>query len=166
MRETGRERKGGREEREGGKGEERERGKKGRRGRDGRREREREGRKGGERGRGRREKGGREGVKVTGRQGRMRKRRRHNFPVCSKEEWDEIIGSLGYDRIKLRDARYNQVIHMMTAANGAESFYQLANNSTRTEGLELAIERDKKAADVRKMFLVMGLVCGARLAQW
>ena len=37
---------------------------------------------------------------------------------------------------------------MVTAADGAETFYQLANNSTRTEGLELAIERDRKAADV------------------
>ena len=41
------------------------------------------------------------------------------------------------------------MIHMMTAANGAEAFYQLSNNKTRSEGLELAIERDKKAADVR-----------------
>ena len=38
---------------------------------------------------------------------------------------------------------------MMTAANGAETFYQLSNNNTRSEGLELAIERDKGAADVR-----------------
>ena len=37
----------------------------------------------------------------------------------------------------------------MTAANGAPSFYQVANNSTRTEGIELAIERDRKAAEVR-----------------
>lgn len=72
--------------------------------------------------------------------------------VCTEEEWDEIIGSLGYDRIKLRDARYNQVIHMVTAANGAEPFYQLANNSTRTEGIELAIDRDKRAADVSQLF--------------
>ena len=73
-----------------------------------------------------------------------------SLAVCTEEEWDTIISSLGYDRIKLRDARYNQVIHLVTAANGAESFYQLANNSTRTEGLELAIERDRRAADVSK----------------
>ena len=72
------------------------------------------------------------------------------FPVCTKEEWDAIIASVGYDRVQLRDERYDQVIHMMTAANGAEAFYQLSNNKTRSEGLELAIERDKKAADVRQ----------------
>ena len=70
------------------------------------------------------------------------------FSVCTEEEWDKIITPLGYNRVMLRDARYNQVIHLMTAANGAESFYQLSNNSARLENLELAIERDEKAAQV------------------
>ena len=38
---------------------------------------------------------------------------------------------------------------MMSAANGAEAFYQLANNKTRFETVEQAIVRDKRAADVR-----------------
>ncbi|XP_064392262.1 TRPL translocation defect protein 14-like isoform X1 [Halichondria panicea] len=65
---------------------------------------------------------------------------------CPAEEWHEIISSLGWDSIQLRDARYDQVVHMMTAASGAEQFYQLANNSARSEGIELARELDTKAA--------------------
>ena len=37
----------------------------------------------------------------------------------------------------------------VTAAKGAEAFYQTENNDTRSEGLELACERDSKAAEVR-----------------
>ncbi len=69
--------------------------------------------------------------------------------VCSDEEWSRILAEIGYDSISIRDARYNQVVHMMTAANGAESFYQLENNPSRSEGLELAREMDTKAALVR-----------------
>ena len=112
-------------------------------------EREREGEGGRERGRERERE-------------RERKRERERervincpFPVCSKEEWDEIIGSVGYNRVQIRDERYDQVIHMMTAADGAETFYQLSNNKTRSEGLELAIERDKKAADVRRVSVLL-----------
>ena len=68
--------------------------------------------------------------------------------VCSAEDWQKILSGLGCDSIQLRDARYDQVVHMMTAANGAEQFYQLANNATRSEGLELARELDTKAAQV------------------
>ena len=54
----------------------------------------------------------------------------------------------GLDLLQLRDARYDQVIHMVTAANGAEPFYQLTNNSTRSEGCQLARELDVKAGQV------------------
>ena len=91
----------------------------------------------------------REREREGGREGERERVIDYPFPVCSKEEWDEIIGSVGYNRIQIRDERYDHVIHMMTAASGAEAFYQLSNNKTRSEGFELAIERDKKAADVR-----------------
>ena len=48
----------------------------------------------------------------------------------------------------IRDARYNQVVHMMTAAKGAEKFYQLDNNPSRSEGLAMARDLDTKAANV------------------
>jgi hypothetical protein len=44
----------------------------------------------------------------------------------------------------LRDNRYDQIIHLVTAANGAEKFYALDNNQTRTEGIEIARQLDKK----------------------
>ena len=56
----------------------------------------------------------------------------------------------GSDSVKLRDARYDQVVHMMTAASGAEDYYQTENNPARSEGLTLARELDNKAAIVRE----------------
>ena len=37
----------------------------------------------------------------------------------------------------------------VTAAKGAEKFYQTSNNAVRSEGIVEAIERDSKAAQVR-----------------
>lgn len=41
-------------------------------------------------------------------------------------------------------ARYNLVIHLVTAADGAEKFYTLSNNSARTETIEEARELDQR----------------------
>lgn len=43
--------------------------------------------------------------------------------------------------------RYNAVFHLVTAANGAEKFYTLANNEARTENPEEARILDKKVID-------------------
>jgi hypothetical protein len=40
--------------------------------------------------------------------------------------------------VQLRDRRYEAVIHMMTAAEGAEEFYTGENNEARYESLEEA----------------------------
>lgn len=58
--------------------------------------------------------------------------------------WQALLDELGLSDIKLRDARYDAVIHMVSAAIGAEQFYTTENNSARTEGLELAREIDNK----------------------
>ncbi|XP_028396886.1 TRPL translocation defect protein 14-like [Dendronephthya gigantea] len=63
----------------------------------------------------------------------------------SKEEWQAYLKKNNWNNVKLRDERYNQVIHLVTAAKGATAFYQLENNNTRTEGLALARELDDKA---------------------
>ena len=52
------------------------------------------------------------------------------------------------DVVELRDNRYDQIIHMVSAAIGAEAFYQLANNAVRSETIEQARELDGKAAQV------------------
>ena len=77
----------------------------------------------------------------------------HITPVSSEEEWQGIVASKGLDSVQLRDKRYDQVVHMVTAANGAEQFYQSSNNPTRWEGLQLAREQDSKAAEVGNTFL-------------
>ncbi|MBF1632314.1 MAG: AAA family ATPase, partial [Prevotella sp.] len=59
------------------------------------------------------------------------------------EMWDEITAGVGTCSEKLR-ARYDAVLHLVSAADGAEQFYTTANNAERTEGLELARELDKK----------------------
>ena len=59
-----------------------------------------------------------------------------------------MLKPIKMDVVQLRDERYDQIVHMLTSASGAEQFYQLANNSARTEGLELAREMDGKAAQV------------------
>lgn len=65
----------------------------------------------------------------------------------SRDQWESILGRCGLDEVEIRDNRYNQVIHMVSAAKGAEAFYTLADNNTRSEGLELARERDTRAAE-------------------
>ena len=59
------------------------------------------------------------------------------------EMWNEITAGVGTCSEKLR-ARYDAVLHLVSAADGAEQFYTTANNAERTEGLELARELDKK----------------------
>ena len=34
-----------------------------------------------------------------------------------------MMAANGWNPVELRDNRYNQIIHMVTAANGAEDFY-------------------------------------------
>ena len=58
--------------------------------------------------------------------------------------WDEITRSVGTTTTELRDHRYDAVLHLVSAADGAEEFYTTANNKERTEGLELARTLDKK----------------------
>jgi len=60
------------------------------------------------------------------------------------EVWQALSDELGTNTIKLRDARYDAVLHMVTAAAGAEQFYTNENNKFRSEDVEKARELDKK----------------------
>lgn len=57
------------------------------------------------------------------------------------EEFSRYSGEYGFNEDKLR-SRYDAVFHLVTAADGAEEHYTLANNGARDEDLELARERD------------------------
>ena len=64
------------------------------------------------------------------------------------EEWDEITRMAGTNNNELHE-RYDAVLHLVSAADGAEQYYTTATNATRyeqanEEGLRLARELDKK----------------------
>ena len=44
--------------------------------------------------------------------------------VLDENNWNEVY---------LRDYRYDLVLHLVTAANGAEKYYTLENNAARKE---------------------------------
>lgn len=39
------------------------------------------------------------------------------------DKWERMKSGNGWNEIELRDNRYNQIVHMVSAANGAEEFY-------------------------------------------
>jgi CYTH domain-containing protein/thymidylate kinase len=64
------------------------------------------------------------------------------------EMWEEITRSVGTSTPKLRE-RYDAVLHLVSAADGAEQYYTTANNASRVEqmneeGLRIARTLDKK----------------------
>lgn len=64
------------------------------------------------------------------------------------EMWEEITAAVGTSSVELRQ-RYDAVLHLVSAADGAEQFYTTANNAQRyeqmnEEGLRIARELDKK----------------------
>ena len=60
------------------------------------------------------------------------------------DSWDALLDESGLNIVDVRDKRYDAVLHLCTAAKGAEQFYTCANNSSRTEGLEQAVALDDK----------------------
>jgi len=66
----------------------------------------------------------------------------------TRQQWENVLARNNLDEVEIRDSRYNQVIHMVTAAKGAEEFYTIDKSvSIRDEGLELARERDTRLAE-------------------
>lgn len=66
---------------------------------------------------------------------------------CSPDEWRDILGEIGKTEVELRDTRYDAVIHMVTAADGAAEFYTNENNSARKETVEEALALDQRTRD-------------------
>uniref|UniRef100_A0A1I8A322 AAA_28 domain-containing protein n=1 Tax=Steinernema glaseri TaxID=37863 RepID=A0A1I8A322_9BILA len=59
------------------------------------------------------------------------------------ESWNKMLDECGLNQFELRENRYNQIVHMVTAADGAESYYTVANNKARKEGLTQALDQDR-----------------------
>lgn len=68
---------------------------------------------------------------------------------CSNEQFDEIMRRLGCSLEQLRDSRYDAVIHLVSAAIGAESHYNL-DNPARFEDVEGAKTADET---LRNMYI-------------
>lgn len=69
----------------------------------------------------------------------------------SSELWEDITSVVGTSTAELR-ARYDAVLHLVSAADGAEQFYTTSNNASRNEsadekGLQIARMLDKKVID-------------------
>mmetsp|Transcript_16080 Transcript_16080/g.37071 ORF Transcript_16080/g.37071 Transcript_16080/m.37071 type:complete len:291 (+) Transcript_16080:55-927(+) len=63
----------------------------------------------------------------------------------SDEKWKKILDERGVSEAELRDMRYNAVFHMVTAADGASTFYTLENNQARSETPEQARDLDRRS---------------------
>ncbi len=61
----------------------------------------------------------------------------------TSEMWNKITQACNTDTESLRN-RYDAVLHLVSAADGAEKYYTTVNNKQRKEGLELARQLDKK----------------------
>lgn len=61
-----------------------------------------------------------------------------------QEQWQYMLDQYNMNEVYLRDRRYDLVLHMVTAADGAEKYYNLSNNIARYERDILeAVECDK-----------------------
>lgn len=65
--------------------------------------------------------------------------------------WNELLQECNITTAELRDKRYDAVLHLVSAADGAEQFYTTANNAQRLEkadekGLAIARQLDKRVA--------------------
>ena len=63
---------------------------------------------------------------------------------CTEKIWNRILEHGEWTNSELRDGRYDLVLHLVTAADGAATFYNCENNSARTETAEEAIAQDAK----------------------
>lgn len=67
----------------------------------------------------------------------------------TEEEFQEVLKRFALNEKEVQN-RYDAVFHLVTAADGAEEFYTLSNNSARTETVEEAKRLDKRGISVWK----------------
>ena len=66
-----------------------------------------------------------------------------NKAYMTEEEFLAVQRALCGDEVEWRDS-YDAVFHLVTAANGAEAFYNTANNAARYESVTEAVELDER----------------------
>lgn len=67
-----------------------------------------------------------------------------NFAYCTETVKNRIYQETGWDQNFTCVDRYDLVVHLVTAANGAEEFYTLENNEARSESPEVARFLDRR----------------------
>jgi CYTH domain-containing protein/thymidylate kinase len=65
----------------------------------------------------------------------------------SNDIWQAILSENKWSIVDIRDRRYDAVIHLITAADGATQFYTTENNKARTETPKQAVDIDNKLKD-------------------
>lgn len=48
------------------------------------------------------------------------------------DKWERMKSANSWNEIEMRDNRYNQIVHMVSAANGAEEFYSTEVSSAKS----------------------------------
>ena len=66
-----------------------------------------------------------------------------NKAYMTEDEFRAVQRALCGDEVEWRDS-YDAVFHLVTAANGAEAFYNTANNAARYESVTEAVELDER----------------------
>jgi hypothetical protein len=66
----------------------------------------------------------------------------------SKEIWQSLCDDSGFNLAVLRDNRYDCILHLVTAAEGALGDYDLGSNEARYESPDEAREKDKALQNV------------------
>src|SRR5262249_30889284 len=62
-------------------------------------------------------------------------------------EWAGLLRACGWSQAELRDARYDAIVHLMTAAEGAEACYGTATNAVRYETPDEARRVDQRTRE-------------------
>lgn len=58
--------------------------------------------------------------------------------------WQAILDETGWSTVHLRERRYEAVVHLVSAADGAEKFYSSASNEARYETIKEAVDLDRR----------------------
>eukprot|EP00095_Tigriopus_kingsejongensis_P003872 maker-scaffold387_size188669-snap-gene-0.14 protein:Tk03872 transcript:maker-scaffold387_size188669-snap-gene-0.14-mRNA-1 annotation:"hypothetical protein EAI_01984" len=76
----------------------------------------------------------------------------------SRDQWLKLLEKVDLDEEHICEGRYDHVVHMVSAAVGAEDFYSCDQHAARFEGIELARERDRNAMNAWTMHPYVDIV--------
>ena len=66
------------------------------------------------------------------------------YSSMDRQTWQALLDETGWSNTQLRDKRYDIVLHLVTAADGAEEFYWKEGHETKNEDSEEALKADRR----------------------